>query len=196
MKRKLDPTRIGMVRDQVRSALAEATGAKSRDALRASLELLDALAGPPRVDRSSKYAGSIDYTFEDEQFEPFGREVDVRVHYDWYDYDSADEPSPVWGAAIADLEVRAVRHFDEDGNEVDADQHDLDVAWSLLNLQYEQVTDACTEDGYHRGVGKAPSTYAPPRSSTTAGAVATSFSDRMAPSIATRAGKQDRRQLG
>jgi hypothetical protein len=197
MSNKLDSSRIDQARKKVCAALTEANNDATRDALHASLEILDTLAEMPHAQRSSKYAGSIDYTFEDEQYEPFGREIDVRVYYCWYDYDSADEPSPVWGATIEDIEVLAVRNFDKDGNEVLSSEHHLDLAWLLLNRQYEEVTEACTEDGYHRGAGEAPVTYTPQRSSSDAASPAqTNFAGRMARSLPTRRAEQERRHLG
>lgn len=197
MSSKLDSTRIDLARKKVYAALAAVTNEATRDALNASLEILDALAESPRAQRSSKYAGSIDYTFEDERYEPFGREIDVRVYYCWYDYDPADEPSPVWGATIEDIEVLAVRNYDKDGNEVLSSEHQLDLAWLLLNRQYEEVMEACTEDGYHRGAGESPITYTPQRtSSDSVSAAQTNFAGRMARSLPTRRAEQERRHQG
>ncbi len=197
MNSKIELSQIELTREQVRRALPHATDKKMREALSASMQILDALLVAPKVDRSSKYAGSIHYTFEDEPYEPFGREVDVRVYYSWYDYDAADEPSPVWGATVDDLEVLAVRHFDKDGNELDQAEHDLDIAWHFLNNQHEEVTEACTEDRCHNGAGTAPIANTPIRSSfKVAAEAAPSPAPRMAPSSTTRKAQQDRRELG
>lgn len=197
MNNRIGLSDIEHVREQVRSALADATEEKTRVALTASLNLLETLVRSPSHERASKYAGSIEYTFADEQYEPFGREVDVRVYYAWYDYDPADEPSPVWGASIEDLEVLAVRHFDKHGNAVNLDEHCLDIAWHLLNQDHELVKEACTEDGYHSQAGKVPFTYSPLHSSAQVSAPAPpSFTARMAPSVPTRKAGKDRRQLG
>lgn len=189
----------------------------TRTALLASLRVLESLADrrqldgrqldghPPnarRPDRAFKYDGSIEYTFEDEEYEPFGRAIDVRIYYRWSNYNPADDPWPMWGATIEDWEVLAVRYFDNAGNEVPEADHFTDVAWHLLNKNYEQVTEACTEDGYRRGAGNAPITYAPGRLRSKVVAPAKpDFGPRMVPSIPTRSdplgrGQTGRRQLG
>ena len=106
MNSKIELSQVELTREQVRLALTHAADKKMREALTASMQILDSLLVDPKADPSTKYDGSIHYTFEDEQYEPFGREVDVRVYYSWHDYDSADEPSPVWGATVDDLEYR------------------------------------------------------------------------------------------
>ena len=179
----ISPSEIESAVEQVRSALGSTTDEDARSA-------------PQRT----QYDGSIEYTFEDEDFEPFGRAIDVRIYYRWRDYDPADGPHTVWGASIEELEVLAIRHFDKFGNEVAMSKHSTDAAWHLLEKTYEQVTEACTEDGYRRGVGKAPLTYAPGKvrknPPSTFQKVPANFGSRMAPSISTRPTQVDRRELG
>ena len=196
MNESTEQSRVESACAKVRKALATCVDEGVRDALISSLEILEPLAEVSRGPRASKYAGSIDYTFEDEQYAPCGREVDVRVYYCWYDYDPADEPSPIWGASIEDVEVLAVRHFDQEGHEIPENEHRLDLAWFLLNRQYEEVTEACTADGYRQGAGESPITYAPAGSSTAATAGNNSFASRMAGSVSTRRAEQERRHLG
>jgi hypothetical protein len=189
--------RIEQACRKIRAALATATNPAVRDALLASLEILESQVETADTQPAVGYAGSVDFTFEDEQYLPYGREVDVRIFYCWHDYDPADEPSPVWGASIEDIQVLAVRHFDRDGHEVTAREHELDLAWSMLNRQYEAVTEACTEDGYRHGVGEAPVTYSPPTTAASPDSPAnTTYANRMAGSVATRGAAQQRRHLG
>jgi hypothetical protein len=176
--------------------IAEATGAAEimKEALRESNELLQTLR-EPAVDRSSRYAGYIDYTFEDDECDPYGREVDVRIYYSWYGYDPADEPSPIWGATVEDIDVLAVRYFDKDGNETVLSEHHLELAWNLLNRQHEQVTEACTNDGYFNG-GNVPATYVPLRPNVVASPTQTRFAGRMAPSARKRESTSKQRKYG
>jgi hypothetical protein len=196
MHRTIEIAEIEEVLQQVRSALHAGAEEETRAALLASFQILKGLVEARPPIQSSKYDGSIQYTFEDENYEPFGRAVDVRIHYRWCNYDSADNPHPVWGATIEDLDVLAIRYFDNSGNEVHASEHPLDVAWHLLHKNYQQVAEACTEDGYRRGVGSAPSTYAPGKRINVASQSLADVGTRMAPSVSTRPAQLDRRQLG
>lgn len=196
MHSTIEIAKIEEVLQQVRSALNAGSEEETRAALLASLQILDMLAeGRPPI-QSSKYDGSIEHTFEDEHYEPFGRAVDVRIHYRWCNYNPADKSHPVWGAMIEDLDVLAIRYFDDSGNEVEASEHSLDVAWHLLHKCYEQVAEACTEDGYRRGVGSSPSTYALGKRSNVAKQPLAAIDTRMAPSVPTRSAQLGRPQLG
>ena len=137
------------------------------------------------------------YTFEDEYYEPHGRLIDIRIDYDWIDYDPADEPFVSWGPTIADVNVLAVRYLDEDGNEVSAPAHYKELAWELLNKHHEQMLEACTEHGYQHGVGRTPATYSRQRAPSALASIGErAFVPRLAPSEPTRASQQNRRQLG
>jgi hypothetical protein len=196
MHSNIEVAKIEEVLQQVRSALNSGAEEDSRAALLACLQILASLGEVRQPVQSSKYDGSIEYTFEDESYEPFGRAVDVRIHYRWCNYNPADNPRPLWGATIEDLEVLAIRYFDNAGNEVHSTEHPLDVAWHLLHKCYQQVTEACTEDGYRRGAGSAPPTYAPGRRVNAASPSLADIGTRMAPSVPTRPAQLDRRQLG
>jgi hypothetical protein len=203
MHSTIELSKIEEVLDQVRFALRSHRPQEAREALLASLQVLQSLVESTVPDRSSQHAGSIEYTFEDEGYEPYGRAVDVRVYYRWNDYNTADDPRPVWGAVVEDLDVLAVRYFDESGNEIPAAEHASDLAWQLLDKSYQQVTEACTEDGYRRGAGAAPLTYAPGNTSAKgqtsapdASSPSADFASRMARSVSTRIGRRNRKQLG
>jgi hypothetical protein len=165
------------------------------DALESSLTQLRRLTAPAAKDTTSRHAAYLDYTFDDEDCPPYGRQLEVRIHYDWSDYDRADEPFSVWGAQVADVEVLAVRYFDQNGDAVEVDAHHADVAWLLLERNREQVTEACTADGCRRGVGAAHPLYAPPARRAAASSAALP-APRMAPSQRTRTVPNERRQHG
>ena len=189
--------RIDAVRQQLQSALAQAAGDQLREALVVSLQLLDELVEVTPAVRSSRHAGSMVWTFEDENYEPYGRQIDVRIDYDWDDYDAADAPFVSWGPTIADVAVLAVRYLDEDGNDVSANVHYTELAWDLVNKHHEQMIDLCTEHGYQHGVGKSPITYRSRSTTSTSAPTSNSeFVPRLAPSEPTRASQQNRRQFG
>jgi hypothetical protein len=183
MNPNIDPVRVDEVLQQVRSALEKKGDVQVREALVASLQFLSALTEGATV-RSSKYAGSMLYTFEDENYRPHGRQIDLQIEYDWSDYDRSDEPFASWGPTIMDVNVLAVRFFDEDGNEVPSEVHYKQLALDLLDKHEEQFIEACTGHGYQHGVGTTPATYS------------RSGIARLAPSVPTRASQQNRRHLG
>jgi hypothetical protein len=126
----ISASQIESALEQVRSALGSTQDEDARSALVASLPILESCSAASPLD-GSKYHGSIEYTFEDEDYEPFGRAIDVRIYYRWRDYDSADDPHTVWGASIEELEVLAIRYFDKFGNEVErrAPRTDIVAVW-------------------------------------------------------------------
>jgi len=192
-----DRATIERAREHLQAALKEATGEDARRALAASLRILDDAASSPAADDSSSHAGSIDYTFDDEAYEPHGRQVEVRVFYRWEDYNQQDQTPATWGAAIEGLEVLTVRYFDEDGEEVTPREHHQDLAWDMLEQHREQVSEACTEDGYRCGLGVAPPSYVPSSGAAETGASRNAgFAVRMAPSEPTRQAQQSRRRWG
>jgi hypothetical protein len=136
-------------------------------------------------------AGAIEYTLEDDECPPSGRQIDVRVYYGWEDYNPADEPYAVWGARIEGVEVLAIRYLDEAGDAVDLAMHHQQLALDLLEQQREQVTEACTDDGVRRGVGEAHPLHQAASSPATSAA-----NRRMAPSQRTRDARQQRRKFG
>lgn len=123
------------------------------DAMRAAQRLLQASV----TDLSQgKHAGSICWTFEDDQYEPNGREIEVIVYYDWDDYSAGDGVTPSSGgcAQIADIEVIAVRYFDEQGEAIDSDQHHQDDAWKAVERNRELLEERCTDAGHRENVGQ------------------------------------------
>ncbi|MEQ8789697.1 MAG: hypothetical protein RIC55_25610 [Pirellulaceae bacterium] len=198
-----DTAALERARQQLQAALSATTGEAARRALADSLRVLDtALDASPTSsdmltsrDAGDSFSGSIDYTFDDEAYQPHGRQVEVRVFYRWEDYNRNDPPLSAWGASIEQVEVLAVRYFDEDGHEVSPREHHDDLAWDLLEAQREQVTELCTEDGYHRSVGVAAPSYTPP-SGRTGAAVAGDFAIRLAPSQSTRTSQEGERRWG
>jgi len=127
--------------------------AEVTQALRASKQLLEASApGQP----ARQYAGSIRWTFEDDGYEPNGREIEVLIHYDWDDYSAGDSITPSSGgcAQIADLEVIAVRYFDDRGEVIDHDRHCLEAAWNAVEQNREQLEESCTDAGPNDGAGR------------------------------------------
>ncbi|MGE0756677.1 MAG: hypothetical protein AB7F89_18235 [Pirellulaceae bacterium] len=164
-------------------------------ALHASLRILDAGVPSSPVPAPGAYAGSLDYTVDDENYPPHGRQWTIRVHYSWTDYDRADEPSPTWGATIEDIEVLEVRYYDAEGNEVPAARHQLEVVWELLKPQWERVTQACTEDGCRQGVGRVPAWFS--RQASCGGdEEVPRIMTRMARSLPTRSAGRERRRFG
>jgi len=175
---------IDSVGTEVSNIVAEALGE--------SHDLLASLLGAV-TNGSARYDGFIDHTFVDEAYEPHGREVDVRIFYDWQDYDADDEPSPVWGADIADIAVRQVRYLDQDGNVQEMGRHHEDVAWDLLEQQRDFLTELCTDDGCHNDVGIAHPLHSPCPIP-----MAASEPDgrRMAPSARNRVSIESQQKLG
>ena len=160
MNPNIDPARLDEVRSRLRAALELVDNDQVRETLAATLQLLDDASDARPIDRSSPHAGSVVYAFEDENYEPFGREIDIQIDYDWDDYDQADEPFASWGPTIVNVSVLAVRYLDENGNEVPANVHYAELAGDLLNKHHEQLLEACTEHGYQQGVGRPPSPIA------------------------------------
>src|SRR5687767_2311020 len=100
----LSAKRVEELREQVERALQSVLNSggdqKVIEALRSSLEMLDMVADSTEAFQPPRHRGSIDYTLEDDACPPYGRQVQVRVYYDWDDYNPADEPFPIWGARI------------------------------------------------------------------------------------------------
>jgi len=196
MNFNIDPSRVEEARRQLQAVLDQSLDDQVREALTGSLQLLEDFAAGP-VNRSSRHAGRMVYTFEDENYGPCGRKIDICIDYDWDDYDPADEPFASWGPTIADANVLAVRYLDEEGNEIPANVHYAGLAGHLLNKHHEHIIEACTKHGYQHGVGKSPITYSEPTSPTTFTPTDDSaFVPRMAPSEPTRSSQSSRRQLG
>lgn len=145
-------TRIEEALQAARRTGADASVIDALEAARSCLAPTDA-AGHLRARREG---GLITRTFEDESFEPHGREFDVRVHYDWIDYSAGDAVTPAAGghAVITDIEVIDVRYFDEHGRVIDVDQYHDDAATALAREQWEQLEEACTEQGARTGAGE------------------------------------------
>jgi hypothetical protein len=187
---------IQRVREQVRAALATTAEPLAVEALQASLQLFESLVTEPRSNLQAKYAGSMDHTFTDEDYAPYGREIDVRIFYNWEDYNRADEPYPVWGATIEAMQVQEVRYFNDDGEVVSLDEHLSDVAGHLLSQHDESLSEGCTEDGFRKGIGKAPGWYSLSPVSTPPLAKGTELYVRMASSLPTRKVEERHERLG
>ena len=185
--------KIAEVQDKVLQALERAIqnglDPTTFDALQATSALLNSLIGPVTAGPEVPYRGWIDYTFDDDECLPYGRQVDVRIFYGWDDYNPADEPFPIWGARIEEVEMRAVRYYDQGGNVIELSLHHRDLAWDLLAREREMVIQACTDDGCRRSVGTAHPLYTPARAQSPVGASVR----RMAPSERLR-GPQERRK--
>lgn len=127
--------------------LAESGGDRGEllESLREAREMLSAIAASRPATGATRHDGSIQYTLEDESCEPYGRELDVRVYFDWDDYSSQDAPSTAWGARVSEIEVLAVRYFDQQGNSITVDEHHLEAAWELLERDRELVEQLCAE---------------------------------------------------
>ena len=184
---------IQSVISQVTAALSKAEDQDTRNALQSSLIILDSIVDEPPSPRP--FVEHIDYTIEDEECKPNGRELDVRVFYTWDDYDGTNELPTRWGASIEDIEVVAVRYFDRDGGQTTLREHHAALAWDLIDD--EVVREQCTRDGYQRGIGKAPSTYCPGSLSITPQPETSSKAEfRMAPSVSTRESQAKSRKHG
>ena len=103
-----------------------------------------------------QHAGVIRWTFEDDQYEPNGREIEVLIYYDWDDYSAGDGVTPSCGgcAQIADIEILAVRYFDEHGNVIGEQQHHLDVAWDAVESNRELLEEMCSDAGHRDDAGR------------------------------------------
>lgn len=185
------------VRRRLERALHAAHETKADASVIAELRAaLDALADDeasrqipgPQSYRSPR-GGYIERTLEDESFAPHGREFDVRVHFDWIDYSPGDATTPAAGgqAVIVDVEVVAVRYFDEHGNAISAAQHHDDAATALARQQWDLLEEACTAQGARMGAGITSPLYSG------VGSEVHSTSRKMAPSARTRCGSQGRK---
>ena len=198
-----DPTvqRLESLQHRIRSALGRTTDEHLRRDLAEGLQLLSLLvadACSPAETTPNQFSGYVEHTFEDEDYEPHGREIDVRIHYSWHDYDRADDRS-LWGATIEDVEVLAIRYFDDQGNVAGTAEHREDVAWNLVRRHEDLLTDRCTQDGIQRGAGAGHPLFAALSSTPASGPPETSdatASARMAPSMPTRQREQSRRRIG
>ena len=139
-----------------------------------------------------KFAGCLEYVLEDEDFAPYGRNLELRVHYSWNDFDPTDDPHAPWGPTIEAVDVVAVNHFDADGNEVPANNSEVtnQTAWELVEADAERVLEACREDGYRTGAGESPAWYYPAKQTASA-----RIAPRLSRSIPTRQA-ENRRQFG
>jgi hypothetical protein len=195
MINSLDVAEIKNVRELVHSALAGQCDELSRKALSASLKTLDALAETSSRNPLRHYAGTADFTFHDEECAPYGREIDVRIHYSWSDYNRTDQPSSHWGANVKEVELVAVRYFDQHGDVTTLGAHHRDLAQDLLSAHDQRLHEVCTDDGCRKGVGEYPVWYIPSKVSAVE-PTATAIPARMAPSQSTRAAEETRRRLG
>lgn len=187
----LSAQKIDQARDKICAALQRGgQDGATVDALQSSLSLLNSLTSAPQRD-TAQHDGAIDYTFDDGDYQPHGRQVDVRIHFAWDDYNPADEPFAVWGARIEDVQVLAIRYYNDEGNEVDAATHHVDLAWDLIEKNRTAITERCTEEGYRQGLGEADPLYAPLPTWPPAAAA-----PRMAPSARERHGRSEHRKFG
>jgi hypothetical protein len=148
------------------------------------------LAGPASY--RSPQGGYIERTLEDEAFEPNGREFDIRVHFDWIDYSPGDAVTPPSGgrAVIVDVEVVGVRYFDEHGNAISSAQYHDSAATALARAQWDQLEEACTEQGAKLGAGATSPLFS------AATSAALPSGRRMAPSARARGTTRSERKLG
>ncbi|WP_254510973.1 hypothetical protein [Anatilimnocola floriformis] len=137
-----------------------------------------------------KFAGCLEYVLEDEDFAPHGRNLELRVHYSWNDYDPTDDPHAPWGPTIEAVDIVAVNHFDAAGNEIPADGLEVskEMAWELVEADAERVLEACREDGYRTGAGESPEWYYPAKQASSR------IAPRLSRSIPTR--QANRQQFG
>jgi len=168
------------------------------DALRECLEVLDTL--DHRFD--TEHAGHrhdefLTWTIEDPACFPGGREIDVRLYYDWEDYCPGDRVTPGSGgfASLTNIEVVAVRYFDERGNVVSLGEYHHDVAWDLAERDRATLEDAVTAVGYTRGTGETNPLFVPNRL-TPAEEERERAERRMAPSSRKRSPSQGFRKYG
>lgn len=100
---------------------------------------------------------TLDYTLEDEDYPPFGRAFQLRLHFRWEDYDPADEPAAEWGARLEHVEILSVEYFDAAGQAQSLSQHHAEVVDRLVEAERERMERECTAHGCRVGVGRAPS---------------------------------------
>jgi hypothetical protein len=181
----MQPAKIQEAREKVVAAIEAAEGADPQllEALQASLSVLNDLAAEKQA-RRSPLTPSIEYTLEDDDAAG-RREFDVRVFYGWTDYDPVDEPNPIWGAHVEDVQLVAVRHYDREGNLVDWQTHAGITAWDRLEQEHDRVLEACTNDGALRGLGRVHPLFTPVPSRATPADTGSAL--RMAPSARVRA---------
>jgi hypothetical protein len=131
--------------------------AEVTDALRECLNVLEAFDNRFDTEHAGhKHDDFVTWTIEDHACFPGGREIDVRLYYDWENYCPGDHVTPDSGgfARLEDIEVVAVRYFDEQGNLASLGDHYHDVAWELAEKDRSVLDDAVTSVGYARGVGE------------------------------------------
>ena len=179
--------------------LAESSPACPAEVLEALKASKDFLTGSMSGGVRRQHAGSIRWTFEDDAYEPNGREIELLLHYDWEDYSPSDGVTPSAGgcAQITDLEVLAVRYFDEHGDVIDMDQHHLDTAWAVVERNRELLEEKCTDAGHRAVVGRtSPIRFfdSDPAEGSSEGQETSDW--RMAPSARKRGGKQGIRKQG
>jgi hypothetical protein len=167
------------------SSLAERTNAapELRAELNAREKLCGELLGSPPT-RAPLCQGYLNYTLDDESYQPHGRQLDVRLGFNWNDYDPHDDPGATWGAVIESVEVLAVRYFDYQGNVVNSHDHLQGVARQLWERNEDEIREACTQEGVRLGIGRAHPFYRPAFNRMSATNPA--GSPRMAPSARTR----------
>ena len=188
MNPSIDFPHVADVAQQMRHAMEETTDEKARSALRCGLDVLQSLSSAQQSDLSLRYDGSIEHDFEDHDT---GQSIKVRVFYNWTDYNRADEPNPLWGATVEDLQVIGVSNIDRNGDSAPLHSYFLDAAWNRMQEEMELIRGRCTEDGYHRGLGEAPFSYRP--YGTPAPTSSQEFASRMVSSMPTRT-YEDREQ--
>ena len=113
------------------------------------------------------------------------------------DYSPGGRGTPGYGgfAEPAELEVLAMRYFNERGEEVGVSGFQEDLAWRLVEQHRPSIEEACTAAGYHSGVGTTHPLYTP-------GPMPaevrhwTGRERRMAPSSRERGSSTRRRKLG
>jgi hypothetical protein len=190
--------RIEAARQKAAKALeaAEENGiaADISEALLECRDILETLSSQFDADANGRHDGFIPWTFEDESIDPFSREMDVRLYYDWQDYCPGDRITPAYGgfATLSNVEVVAVRYFDEHGREASLGRYHADVAWYLAEQERESLEDACTAAGGSRAVGKAHPLFAP-TTPVPAAEESEQPTRRMAPSARKRSSKGHRK---
>ena len=88
--------------------------AEIADTLRECIQVLDALNSSFDAEHAGRHHDDyVTWTIEDESYAPGGRELDLRLYYDWEDYSPGDHVTPHSGGygSLEDIEVVAVRHF-------------------------------------------------------------------------------------
>jgi hypothetical protein len=83
-----------------------------------------------------------------------------------------------------------VRYFDEHGHVIDVAQHHDDAATELARQEWDQLEEACTQQGARQGAGAAsPLLFATPLHTAAP-------ARKMAPSARQRGGGRENRRLG